>query len=126
MYGELMDKINSLLSVPIQVGSLPPNNGMAMYIGSGSVDQIHLDKGSTNQLSLVVNSKHINQLTCLDNLSRVQKELTLRTQYPTGTEFEITDISISTIPNLIGQEESSGQYMYGSIFQVDFYIKGDE
>jgi len=125
MYGDLLNAINNLLEIPISIGSLPINNGMAMYIGSGAVDEIYLDKGSLNQLSLVVNAKNTNQLTCLNNLASIHKRLTLKKIYFSNDEFEITDISTSTVPNLIGTE-TSGQYLYGSILKVSFYIKGDE
>jgi len=125
MYGDLLNAINGLLDAPLQIGSLPVNNGMAMYIGSGAVEEIHLDKGSLNQLSLVVNAKNVSQLACLNGLASIHKTLTLRKIYPSNSEFEIVDISTSTIPNLIGTE-TNGQYLYGSILRVEFYIKGDE
>lgn len=125
MYDSLLDAINGLLPTPITIGSMPPNNSASMYIGSGAPDSIHMDKGSLSQLSLVVNAKNSNQLTCLRNLSAIHEALTLRKDYPSSDKFEITNISTSTVPNYLGQENNS-QHLYGSILRVDFYIKGVE
>lgn len=122
MYVKLLQDIQGLLSdYTINIGSLPPDNGLAMYIGAGSPDTTYMDKGTKNEVSLTINAKNKSQVTCMKDLSDIHKILTNKKIY-TG---DILNIATSTAPNFIGQEDN-GQYLYGSILRVDFYKKRSE
>ncbi|MPW26259.1 hypothetical protein GC105_10715 [Alkalibaculum sp. M08DMB] len=124
MYEDILNSVLSLLSdYTISIGSLPPNNGIAMYIGSGAQDTMFLNKGSENNISLVVNAKNSNHSICLESLSNIHSHLTKLKDYPNSDTFQILNIRTSSAPSWIGKEQNS-QHLYGSILEVSFYVKG--
>jgi len=130
MYEDILKDILALLGSlnlysTVNVGSLPSDNGISMYIGPGSPDEIYLDKASRNSFSLVINAKHSNQLTCLGALDNIHSYLTKLKDYPVGDGYQILNILTTTSPNYISKEDS-GQWIFGSILEVQFYIEGVE
>lgn len=105
-------------------GSLPSADSLAMYAGPGSEDEAYLDRGGTYSFDAVLNGKHANRQTVATVLSNIHKALTQLKTYPTGTGWEITNIRTMTAPNFIEQEASTKQWLYGSILEVEFYLKG--
>lgn len=129
MYDEILQSVIALAQTPslyasIVIGSLPAENGLCAYIGSGSPDEVHLDRGSLNTLYIVVNGKNADQQLVVQALSDIHKRLTRSVEYPSGTDWSVTNIQTSAAPNRIGEEDSGRQYLWGSILQVDFYSKG--
>lgn len=129
MYDEILQAVIALAQTPslyasIVIGSLPAENGLCAYIGSGGPDEIHFDRGSTNTLYIAVNGKHSDQQLVVQALSDIHKRLTCSVAYPSGTDWSITNIQTSATPKRIGEEDSGRQYLWGSILQVDFYAKG--
>lgn len=130
MYADLLNALITLTSglsiySVIGIGSLPVDNGISMYLGAGATDQTFLDKGATYNIPVVINAKHSNQLMCLQALSSIHTHLSKLKDYPNTDDYQILNIQTTTSPNSIGQEANS-QYLYGSILEVSFYIKGVE
>jgi hypothetical protein len=111
-------------SMAIIHGSLPQENGLAMYAGPGGEDAAYLDRGGTYSIDLVLNGKHSNRQTVASALSNIHVKLSQLKSYPKGEGWEITNIRSGTAPNLIEQEASSNQWVYGSILEVTFEMKG--
>jgi hypothetical protein len=57
-------------------------------------------------------------------LNTIFSALTRAKQYPSGNGWEIYDITVGTLPQIIGREENEGWIMAGSL-DVKFYWKGD-
>ncbi len=111
----------------VKVGSLPQRGGIAMYIGAGSPQTKFMNKATLNTIYATANAKHKDQRQVAAALEKIHSHLNGLGVYPSGEHdgkyWQITDISTSSAPNLIGQE-SDGQYLYGSILQIKFYYGG--
>jgi len=130
MYDEMIDAItdkietNVNLYASIDIGSLPVDNGISAYIGSGTGDNIvFLNKSALGEMFITINSKNKSQQLALKALSDIHFYITRLKSYPFGTNWSIYDVSTGAIPNYIGQEDN-GQHLYGSILKVKFKIKG--
>jgi hypothetical protein len=129
MYGEVLQAVRTLAisyATPyttIDVGSMPVSNGLAMYLGPGAPDSSDLNRGSINSSFIALNGKDADQEKLVTALSAIHKALTQLKVYPAGADWEILNIKTSAAPNYI-EQESSGQWLYGSILAVEFYLKG--
>ena len=128
MIAEIQDylrtSINNLhLFSAANVGALPANGGISIQLGAGAPTSEHLDRGGKFELYFSVNTKNKNQLTTLAALEAVHKYFTQLKVYPSGTDYQILNISTGTVPNYLGTD-SSNQHMFGSIVRVTFYAKG--
>ena len=124
-YTQLLNDILGLLGnvdlySKVMIGSMPTDNGIAMYLSPGAPDIIDLKKNTINEIPLVVNAKHESQLTCLQALSDIHLHLTTLKDYPNN----ILDIETGTSPNYLDREEN-GQWLYGSILNIKFEIRSD-
>ena len=108
----------------VGIGPLPADNGVSVYIGSGSPSEEFMDRGKTYQIAVTCNGKHTNQHTVLQALSNIHKGLTQKLSYSSGTDWTIKNIETISVPNYVEHDISSGQWLYGSILRVTFYLKG--
>lgn len=106
----------------IVVGSLPPLDGISMAVSTGATNDTMLDKGMTHQISVVINSKSSDQQNALEWLALIHEALTMTESYPSGTNWQITNIESSELPTYIDREQNN-QYLYGSAVRVYYYIK---
>lgn len=126
-YSDLIDNIASEAEktnpyANIVYGSDPPIIGICMSeTGVGPI-QTHLDKGMVYDLPVVLNGKHDDQQTLLDDLTAIHVSLTRRTSYSDiSTEAcQVIDISTTALPSIIGREQNK-QWVCGSSFNVKFY-----
>lgn len=105
------------------VGALPAAGGISIQLGAGAPTSEHFDRGGRYELYFSVNAKQTNQLIALSALESIHKFLAQMKFYPSGTDYQILNISTGTVPNYLGTD-SSGQHMFGSIVRVTFYAKG--
>ncbi len=106
-------------------GSMPTENGLAIYPGPGAPADSFFDRGATYQISVVLNGKHSNLQTLTAALSAIHTGLTQTREYPKTDDWQILSIETATPPNYVGREESdTRQWLYGSILSVRFHIKG--
>ena len=73
-------------------------------------------------VSIVINAKSANQQDALEWLALIHEALTLTESYPSGTNWQITNIESSELPSYIDREQNK-QYLYGSAVRVYYYIK---
>lgn len=126
MYDEVLqaviDMAEMACGVSIVVGSMPPDDGIAMTGGSSSYP-IFLDIGSNETMNVVCNGKNTSQQTVINQLDKIHKFLTRRKDYPTGNGWKIYAIETVSSPRLLGREANS-QWLYGSSLTVKFNVGG--
>lgn len=114
----VMDLIDALdLFSLIRRGALGSGNGLACEIGPTSVESVWMDKNQYIPVDLTINGRHGNLQTLSDTMNRIHEELTMRTEYPSGTDWEIVDITTLTEPQMIGREDSN-EWMMASALLV--------
>ena len=101
-------------------GALPTGNGLVCEVGPSRPDAVYLDKGQYIPVDLVINGKHSSLETLLDTMNNIHGALTMAKSYPSGTGWEITDITTYTLPEMIGREDN-GQYLAASSLAVKVY-----
>ena len=130
MYGEILQAVKALALGPaspyteIELGSMPPSDGLAMYLGPGASDGSYLNRSGTYNINIGLNGKHANQGTVVTALSNIHMSMSRLAAYPSGAQWHIFDIRTVSAPAYIEQEESSRQWLYGSILGIRFYVKG--
>lgn len=126
MYDEILqaiiDMAEAAAGVPIVIGSMPPDNGIAM-IGSSGTTSVFLDIGSDERMNVTVNGKNTDQQTVIRQLDAIHRALCRRKDFPTGAEWQIYAIETIASPRLLGREQNS-QWLYGSSLLVKFNTKG--
>lgn len=106
----------------VKIGSLPADDSISLFVGSGAPSETYLDKGMSIELSCVLNSKHQNPKIASDALNDLHQALTQAKDYPFTDAYQITDIATISVPSFIGREENK-QYLYGSSLRVRFCMK---
>ena len=106
----------------ILIGSMPPDNGIAMT-GQSSSTPIFLDIGSNEQMDVVCNGKSTDQQEIIRKLDVIHKELTRRKRFPSNGTWQIYAIETVSSPRLIGRESNS-QWLYGSSLIIKINVKG--
>ena len=114
----VMGKIDGLsLFSTIRRGALGTEDGLCCEIGPSSPDEVYLDKNKYIPVDLTINGKHNNLQTLSDAMNSIHENLTMRTSYPSGTDWHIVDISTMTEPRVIGREDE-GQWLMASSLWV--------
>lgn len=122
MFTHVVSMAQTAVTPAIVIGSLPPLDGISMAVSTGVTNDTYLDKGLTQQISVVINSKSKNQQNALEWLALIHEALTMTESYPSGTNWQITNIESSELPTYIDREQNE-QYLYGSAVRVFYYIK---
>lgn len=126
MYNEVIqaviDMAQAAAGAKVVLGSLPPDNGLAMT-GSASSYPIFLDIGSNEQMNVVCNGKNTQQQAVINQLEAIHASLTRRKDFPSTDTWQIYAIETTASPRLIGREQNS-QWLYGSSLLVKFNVKG--
>lgn len=128
MYDEILQAVIQMArdatGVPVLVGSLPPDNGLAM-IGSSASASIFLDIGSDERMNVICNGKHENQQAVISRLDMIHRALTRRKDFPTGDGWQIYAIETIASPRLVARE-ANRQWLYASSLLVKVNTKGIE
>ena len=104
----VMDLIDALkLFANISRGALGTGNGLCCEIGPTSPETVFLDKNQYIPVDLTINGKHSNLQTLSDAMNKIHESLTMAKSYPSGTSWEIVDITTMTEPQIIGREDSN-------------------
>ena len=128
VYNDVLNAVISMVNTmtpsayaDVVVGSLPPNNGISMTWGSGSLNTF-MDKNAAVEMIAVLNGKHTNQQIVSDTLGQIHIFLNMRKDYPADDNFQITNIETISPPCYLGREENN-QWLYGSSLAVKFFCK---
>ena len=118
----VIDMAQAAAGAKVVLGSLPPDNGLAMT-GNASSYPIFLDIGSNEQMNVVCNGKNTQQQAVISQLEAIHASLTRRKDFPSTDTWQIYAIETTASPRLIGREQNS-QWLYGSSLLVKFNVKG--
>lgn len=118
----VIDMAQAAAGAKVVLGSLPPDNGLAMT-GNASSYPIFLDIGSNEQMNVVCNGKNTQQQAVINQLEAIHASLTRRKDFPSTDTWQIYAIETTASPRLIGREQNS-QWLYGSSLLVKFNVKG--
>ena len=111
-----MDLIDGLgLYSAISRGALGTGNSLTCEIGPTSPETVWLDKNQYIPIDLTLNGKHTNLQTLSEAMNRIHEELTMLFSYPDGADWEITDISTMTEPQVIGRENDNAWVMASAL-----------
>lgn len=126
MYNDVLqaviDMAQAAAGIPVALGSLPPDDGIAMT-GNASSFPIFLDIGSNEEMNVVCNGKNTQQQAVINQLEAIHAALTRRKDFPSTDTWQIYAIETTASPRLIGREQNS-QWLYGSSLRVKFNVKG--
>jgi hypothetical protein len=126
MYNEVIqaviDMAQAAAGAKVVLGSLPPDNGLAMT-GNASSYPIFLDIGSNEQMNIVCNGKNTQQQAVISQLEAIHASLTRRKDFPSTDTWQLYAIETTASPRLIGREQNS-QWLYGSSLLIKFNVKG--
>ena len=128
MYDEVLqaviDMAETAAGVPVLLGSMPPDNGIAMT-GQTATDTTMLDIGANWRMNVLCNGKNGDQKTVVQQLDAIHAALTRRKRFPQGNGWQIYAIETVASPRLIGREENpQAQWMYGSSLLVKINVGG--
>ena len=102
-------------------GPLPPDNGIAVYMATGTPDTTFLNKRIVYNFTLTLNGKNASQQAVSAALNAIHTALTTVTEYPATDNWEICDVETIALPSYLNREENN-QYLYGSSLRVRAYI----
>lgn len=126
MYDDILQAVigmaESAAGVKILVGSMPPDDGIAMT-GNGYNQDVYLDIGTDERINVVCNAKSTNQRQVIQWLDAIHSSLTRRKDWPAGDNWQVYDIRTVASPHLIGREDNS-QWLYGSSLVVRVNVGG--
>jgi hypothetical protein len=126
MYNDVLqagiDMAQAAAGFPVVLGSLPPDDGIAMT-GNAASFPIFLDIGSNEEMNVVCNGKSTEQATVIQRLEAIHGALTRRKDFPHTDTWQIYAIETTASPRLIGREQNS-QWLYGSSLLIKFNVKG--
>lgn len=121
----VMDEIDLLGNFAnITRGALGIDSGLSCEIAPSNAEEVYLDKNAYFVITLALNGKHHNLQTLSDTLNNIMDSLTRRTTYPTGTGFDIVDITNGIMPRIIGREENNTWLMACDII-IKIYRKDE-
>jgi hypothetical protein len=114
----VMDLIDDMgLYSMITRGALSAGNSLSCEIGPTSPETVWFDKNQYIPIDLTINGKHDNLQTLSDSMNLIHEHLTMMRSYPTGSNWQITDIATLTEPQVIGREQDN-KWMMASALSV--------
>ena len=117
----VMDLIDGLgLFTTISRGALGTGNDLVCEVAPSSPSEVYLDKNQYIVLDLTINGRHDNLQTLSEAMNTIHEDLTMMTSYPSGTNWQIVDITTYTEPQMIGREDNN-RWMMASSLAVKVY-----
>lgn len=117
----VMDLIDGLgLFTTISRGALGTGNDLVCEVAPSSPSEVYLDKNQYIVLDLTINGRHDNLQTLSEAMNTIHENLTMLTSYPSGTNWQIVDITTYTEPQMIGREDNN-RWMMASSLAVKVY-----
>ena len=112
----VMDLVDSLgLFSTIRRGALGTGNDLCCEVAPSSPYEVYLDKNQYIVLDLTINGRHDNLETLSEAMNTIHEELTMMKEYPSGTGWQIVDITTYTEPQMIGREDNNRWLMASSL-----------
>ena len=105
-------------------GALPTGYGLVCELAPSSPLEMYWDKNTFIPLDITLNGKHANLKTLSDCMNNIHSALTRAKAYPSGTGWQIVDISNNTLPEKIGRE-ANNEWLMASSLSVKLLWRGD-
>jgi hypothetical protein len=122
----VMDLIDELgLYAQIKRGALGTGATLCCEVGPSSPAEVYLDKNQYIPIDLTINAKNSDLETVSDAMNTIHESLTMRTDYPAGSDWKIVDVSTYTEPQIIGRESDNSFVMASSLSVKVQTMKGD-
>lgn len=96
-------------------GALGTGAELVCEVGPTSPESVFLDKHQYIPIDLTINGKNMNLFTLSEAMNRIHEELTMRKTYPSGTNWQIVDITTLTEPQVIGREDNNEWIMASAL-----------
>lgn len=110
--------INALgLFADIHRGALGTGNDLCCEVGPTYPEAVFMDKNKYIPVDFTINGKHTDLQTLSEALNKIHESLTMRRTYPSGTSWQIVDITTATEPQKI-ERESEGAWIMASSLTV--------
>jgi hypothetical protein len=117
------DLINDLgLFASIYRGALGTGNGLCCEVGPTRPEAVYLDKNKYIPIDLTINGKHTDLSVLTEAMNSIHQYLTMLRSYPSGTSWQIVDITTATEPQVI-ERESEGAWLMTSALYVKVETK---
>lgn len=109
--------------VGVSIGQLPEKGGAAMELSPSSAPRRFLSGESYESMSVLVLAKCKSQKTALEKLNQICNKCSRTLGLPSGDNWCIKTIDISTAPNYVGQEKNldGTMWIYSCILTVNLY-----
>lgn len=121
----VMDLIDALDNfAPITRGALGTGNSLSCEVAPSVPEAVYMDKNAYIPLTLALNGKHTDLETLTETMNRITDTLSRMKEYPSGSGWEIVDITSGTMPQVIGRETNNAFVMACDII-VKIYRKDD-
>lgn len=101
----LIDGLN--LFSGITRGALGTGEGLVCEVGPSGPEAVFMDKNQYIILDITINGKHESLQTLSDDMNRIHQELTMLREYPSGTDWNMVDITTLTEPQVIAREDNN-------------------
>ena len=122
----VMDLIDGLSPfATITRGALGTGNSLSCEIAPSVPESVFYDKNVYIPLTLALNGKHDDLQVLSDTLNNIMDTLTRAKSYPSGTGWQIVDITNGTMPRVIGRENNNAWLMACDII-IKVFRKDDE
>lgn len=109
--------INALgLFANIYRGALGTGNGLCCEVGPTYTEAVYLDKNKYVPVDLTINGKHTDLQTLSEAMNKIHESLTMLRSYPSGTGWQIVDITTATEPQVIERESEGAWLMASSLY----------
>ena len=109
--------INALgLFANIYRGALGTGNGLCCEVGPTYPEAVYLDKNKYVPVDLTINGKHTDLQTLSEAMNKIHESLTMLRSYPSGTGWQIVDITTATEPQVIERESEGAWLMASSLY----------
>lgn len=109
--------INALgLFANIYRGALGTGNGLCCEVGPTYPEAVYLDKNKYVPVDLTINGKHTDIQTLSEAMNKIHESLTMLRSYPSGTGWQIVDITTATEPQVIERESEGAWLMASSLY----------
>lgn len=109
--------INALgLFTNIYRGALGTGNGLCCEVGPTSPEAVYLDKNKYVPVDLTINGKHTDLHVLSEAMNKIHESLTMLRSYPSGTGWQIVDITTATEPQVIERESEGAWLMASSLY----------
>lgn len=111
------DLINDLgLFASIYRGALGTGNGLCCEVGPTRPEAVYLDKNKYIPVDLTINGKHTDLSVLTEAMNSIHQYLTMLRSYPSGTSWQIVDITTATEPQVIDRESEGAWLMTSALY----------